>query len=92
MLGHHPDPIPRDVDWPALIRSCETRGVPALRFDRLGNGHVLRTAGDLAAFEQTTDAPTLGRLPYASTFRTAGERSEMFSYQSTPTGVSDASA
>jgi hypothetical protein len=45
------DPIPTDVDLPALVALCERRGIPVLRSDHRGDVHLIRTLADLEAIQ-----------------------------------------
>jgi hypothetical protein len=42
-----PDPVPSSVHWPELVAMCERRGIPALRMDRHGNPHIVRSLAQL---------------------------------------------
>ena len=42
-----PTPPARNVDWPALVASCERKAIPVSRVDAKGDAHLIRTIDDL---------------------------------------------
>lgn len=51
--NQHADPAARAVDWPALVRICERRGIPALRVDHDGEARIIRTMAQLREWKDT---------------------------------------